>query len=530
MPSSEQKFITRDGKTIAWDYGQVTAKTVALCRAPKRMIRQKISTFCQTLTPSRAILVWDQRAPIYRVVSALLANYDRTVQTRQRANEAKKVKDAMVRLERMQVQHDLLKSRGATSSRVPRPRMSKYASRIPGYKELYDKLLKSADEIEASTGKKPKVKIDDDLFEHDMEQKAALPPSDPMDDGGPRMPVHNTLPVALPPPMQEALGVIRYGKKFPPGTNDLTIELYAFRHQLMPEQGGLGPFQHFKNAVDLLWNRKGSTRRFIWSPWAEEMIREACDNQYLGVAGCASCVSGETRMLDPVTGEEPTIRELCEQKRRPTVMTLNGPVVADVPYRKGRAPLFRFRLTSGAHFDCTAEHRLLTPSGWVFARDTSVGSLLLGYVPCRPGSTAGSAPEAQTPSAHRYSRTAGDSRLSCSVYLRPDDVLLPQARAAARDTPPSPTCVQRCSACVCAHSGALYSGQGYTRLCQQAVLSTHSDASPFLLSKIHESPLAYGGISLPPVQQFRQPEPFQPANNLPHSYEAEHLHFLPIHA
>lgn len=98
-------------------------------------------------------------------------------------------------------------------------------------------------------------------------------------------------------PLAAHLGILRYGKKFPPGTNDLTIELYAFRHQLSEESGALGPFQHFKNIVDLLWNRKGSPRRFIWSPWAEDMVREACDNMYLAVAGCASSGKSDTYAL-----------------------------------------------------------------------------------------------------------------------------------------------------------------------------------------------------------------------------------------
>lgn len=47
-------------------------------------------------------------------------------------------------------------------------------------------------------------------------------------------------------------------------------------------------FSNFKRIVDVLWNYKGSPKRFDWHPWAERMIDEACRTKFLGVAGCAS--------------------------------------------------------------------------------------------------------------------------------------------------------------------------------------------------------------------------------------------------
>lgn len=134
--------------------------------------------------------------------------------------------------------------------------------------------------------------VDPDLFAHDGITAASIPEK-------PAAPVEAPAPPVVAPtvPLASHLGILRYGKKFPPGTNDLTIELYAFRHQLTEEQGGLGAFQHFKNIVNLVWNRKGSPRRFIWSPWAEDMVREACDNMYLAVAGCASSGKSDTYAL-----------------------------------------------------------------------------------------------------------------------------------------------------------------------------------------------------------------------------------------
>lgn len=86
----------------------------------------------------------------------------------------------------------------------------------------------------------------------------------------------------------------QYGLRFPDGTLPETIELYCYRNARPPELGGLGKFGHLKNVIDLIWNSGKTSRGFIWSPWAEDMLRELCDNQYLSVAGCASSGKSDT--------------------------------------------------------------------------------------------------------------------------------------------------------------------------------------------------------------------------------------------
>lgn len=89
---------------------------------------------------------------------------------------------------------------------------------------------------------------------------------------------------------------VKYGIQFPEGTNLLTAELYAFREGLTPEEGGLGKFQHFKNVSEILWGPK-SSKHFIWHPWAEDMIKLACEYDYLAVAGCANSGKSEAFAL-----------------------------------------------------------------------------------------------------------------------------------------------------------------------------------------------------------------------------------------
>lgn len=95
------------------------------------------------------------------------------------------------------------------------------------------------------------------------------------------------------------MAIQRYGYVFPDGTSEATIELFAFKNRRTSAQGGLGPFEHFRKAVDLLWNDPTvpRARNFIWSPWAEDMIYEACENDYLSIAGCASSGKSDTIAL-----------------------------------------------------------------------------------------------------------------------------------------------------------------------------------------------------------------------------------------
>lgn len=86
----------------------------------------------------------------------------------------------------------------------------------------------------------------------------------------------------------------KYGRVFKEGFDPLNIELYAFREGFTVESGGLGKAQHFKNVVNFLWGKSNRVKKFVWHPWAEELLDALCDNTYVGAAGCAS--SGKTEL------------------------------------------------------------------------------------------------------------------------------------------------------------------------------------------------------------------------------------------
>lgn len=82
-------------------------------------------------------------------------------------------------------------------------------------------------------------------------------------------------------------GFERYGRVWPAGTTDVTIELIAFRENYGPERGGIGKFGHFRRVIELLWpyDKKKNKNGFQWNPWAERIFEAACHWNYLGISG-----------------------------------------------------------------------------------------------------------------------------------------------------------------------------------------------------------------------------------------------------
>jgi len=66
----------------------------------------------------------------------------------------------------------------------------------------------------------------------------------------------------------------------------LEAELYCFKTGRTPEQGGLGRFEHFKNAANMVWPN------LEWNPWLETQIESLCEYDWVSWTGCAA--SGKT--------------------------------------------------------------------------------------------------------------------------------------------------------------------------------------------------------------------------------------------
>lgn len=143
-------------------------------------------------------------------------------------------------------------------------------------------------------------------------------------------------------------------------TDQVAIEALCVRIRHAEHEGGLGPFGHFKNYVDLLWNNpdSGSQKRFVWNPWANRMLRKAFATKELGVAGPTSagkCCSPEQLVLmfdgstkrfdeirpgDLVMGDDATPRRVREVHR-------------------GHGPMFKVIPAQGDPWYCTENHVLV---------------------------------------------------------------------------------------------------------------------------------------------------------------------------
>jgi len=90
-----------------------------------------------------------------------------------------------------------------------------------------------------------------------------------------------------------------YGLSFPDGTTPATVELFCFAHGWAREQSGLTRYQHYRQAVDLLWNvprREYAIARkmaydpdkhdlFIWNEWTELVSEQLCIEKEVLISG-----------------------------------------------------------------------------------------------------------------------------------------------------------------------------------------------------------------------------------------------------
>lgn len=331
--------------------------------------------------------------------------------------------------------------------------------------------------------------------------------------------------MATPPLYSNYYNLPFRGLNSPPTLADLIqVEKICYMRNHKPDKGGLGRPGHFKNFVNLIWNNPElkSPKQFIWNPWADHFFETACHNAYIAVAGSA-CVSANTRLLNPLTGEEPTIKQLCDTNTRPWVQTLNGPILADVPYLKGREKLFRFTLDNGSSFECTGKHILLTPLGWSYASSVCLGDSIYKYVRSPQETTSGNDQLSRQQGVHHYSQKVVSSTDGCSVYFHLCGEQLQSARGSALSSLPSPDDVRKYSECVCERLGGFSDVSECNHLYLSNDLSTHSVSPLSLLSGTPDLPLGGAEIFSPQSPLSQQLEPFLKENILQHSFSTPDL-------
>jgi len=74
----------------------------------------------------------------------------------------------------------------------------------------------------------------------------------------------------------------KYGLPWHDGVTEVDIELWCYRNNHVPKNGGLGKAEHMKRAIKLLWPERmpnGKTG-YVWSEWTDRRVEAWCNNQF----------------------------------------------------------------------------------------------------------------------------------------------------------------------------------------------------------------------------------------------------------
>jgi DNA repair protein RadA/Sms len=96
-----------------------------------------------------------------------------------------------------------------------------------------------------------------------------------------------------------------------------------------------------------------------------------------GDPGIGKCVTGDTRVLEPATGDFLSIREWAQGQHRVLALDEESLALQSVPisafFNRGRRPIVQIETELGRILRCTPEHPLLTPDGWAPANSFRPG-------------------------------------------------------------------------------------------------------------------------------------------------------------
>jgi hypothetical protein len=155
-------------------------------------------------------------------------------------------------------------------------------------------------------------------------------------------------------------------------SDQVAIEALCLRIEHAEHEGGLGPFGHFKNYVDLLWNNpdSGSMKRCVWNPWANRMFRKMLECSELSIAGCSSagkCWKNSTLILM----YDGTCKEASKIVAGDQVMGDDGTPRNVLEVHYGHGPMYKVTPSDGGmEWYCTEDHVL------VFQRSNTINGVL----------------------------------------------------------------------------------------------------------------------------------------------------------
>lgn len=250
--------------------------------------------------------------------------------------------------------------------------------------------------------------------------------------------------------------------------------------------GTMSVYEHRKAIIRMVWPEEV----FSYHEWTDRRLKSLCDFNFVTWTGPAACVAGHTRILNPLTGEQPTIAKLYERGEAPVVMTLKGPAQASVPFIKGYEMLYEVRMDDGSVFVATAKHRVLSPSGYRHVGDLHVGDTLLSWqqqpkapapssaAPILQESTSDTCPSTRAPDALSSRRKAEGSRDRCSACSCLDDEQPRSWLEASRSSSPSQGDAQGYKEYDDGHSGGRGSKSPGNHPCLSQFPPSNSGSSP----------------------------------------------------
>ncbi|HBF43985.1 MAG TPA: hypothetical protein DDW42_10250, partial [Desulfobacteraceae bacterium] len=201
------------------------------------------------------------------------------------------------------------------------------------------------------------------------------------------------------------------------------------------------------------------------------------------------CVAGETRIYDPETDKHKTIHNLAEIGKPITVLSLteNGfaTMKACAPFLKGEDDLYKIILKSGRTVTVTANHKFLTPFGWMRICDGLTAGHFLASAEGPPSYSLGFSPLTHNEDGLHWLRKPQDCLDRYCRELHPCDERFLSGQENGLKPSPSPVDVPGHNR-DCPQKDVLDFLQECTH---QRLLSFHHSKSDFSPSEIHDPSL-----------------------------------------
>lgn len=169
-----------------------------------------------------------------------------------------------------------------------------------------------------------------------------------------------------------------YNLNFIKGTHPIDVELLMFKEKMagrIPKNFGGKPItHHFKQVAKALWPEEDGVDKvtgrkivhpvkFIWHAWADRMLEAACNNNYLGIAGCSGlgkCLHPDT----PVLFYDGSIRPAKEVKIGDQLMGDDSTPRNVLMANPGRSNMVRIVPNDGEPWICNDDHMLTLKRAW----------------------------------------------------------------------------------------------------------------------------------------------------------------------